>query len=155
MNVITYQDYFKKFITAGLMNSMYEIDLLDLDTASNDLRSGKYKPDHLVLESFTVLTMETHADAIFDQFNGAILVLSPASLRTFGQTEKTALLNTTYQKVATIKRAMIYDKYNTCGIMRGLEVEAFITEKIGPVLDNMYGWRLQFQVNIPLTDALE
>lgn len=154
MNVISYQDYFKKFITAGLVNSMYEIDLLDLDTASNDLRSGKYKPDHLVLESFTVLTTETDADSIWDQFNGAILLLSPASLRTFGQTEKTTLLNTTYQKIATIKRAMIHDKYNTCGIMRGLEVEAFVTEKIGPVLDQMYGWRLQFLLNVSLNDPI-
>ena len=154
MNVISYQDYFKKFITAGLVNSMYEIDLLDLDTASNDLRSGKYKPDHLVLESFTVLTTETDADSIWDQFNGAILVLSPASLRTFGQTEKTTLLNSTFQKIATIKRAMIHDKYNTCGIMRGLEVEAFVTEKIGPVLDQMYGWRLQFLLNVSLNDPI-
>ncbi|MDD3815981.1 MAG: hypothetical protein PHZ02_15200 [Desulfocapsaceae bacterium] len=154
MNVLTYQAYFEKFKTAGLVNSIYEIDLLDLDTAANDLRSGKYKPDHLVMESFTVLTLETNADSIFDQFNGAILVLSPASLRSFGQTEKTALLNATYQKVATIKRAMIHDKYNTCGIMRGLEVEAFVTEKIGPVLDQMYGWRLQFQLNVPLNDTV-
>jgi hypothetical protein len=154
MNVITYQDYFQKFITAGLVNSMYEIDLLDLDTASNDLRSGKYKPDHLVLESFTVLTMETNADTIFDQFHGAILVLSPASLRTFGQTDKTNLLNDTYKKIATIKRAMIHDKYNTCGIMRGLEVESFEIQKIGPVLNQMYGWRLQFHMNVSLNDPI-
>lgn len=154
MNVLSYQEYFEKFRTAGLVNSIYEIDLLDLDTAANDLRSGKYKPDHLVMESFTVLTLETNADSIFDQFNGAILLLSPAALRTFGQTEKTALLNATYQKIATIKRAMIHDKYNTCGIMRGLEVEAFVTEKIGPVLNQMYGWRLQFQINVPLNDTI-
>jgi len=154
MNVITYQQYFQRFITAGLVNSIYEIDLLDLDTASNDLRSGNFKPDHLVLESFTVNTQEVTADNIYDQFHGAILLLSPASLRKFGQSEKTALLNETYKKVATIKRAMIHDKYNTCGIMRGLEVEAFVTEKIGPVLNQMYGWRLQFQLDVPLNNPI-
>ncbi len=154
MNVITYQDYFRKFITAGLVNSIYEIDLLDLDTASKDLRSGKYKPDHLLLESFTVLTSMTTADSIYDQFHGAILVLSPASIRTLGQTEKSKLLNDTYKKIATIKRAMIHDKYNTCGYMRGLEVESIETQKIGPVLDQMYGWRLQFRLDVDLNTPI-
>jgi hypothetical protein len=155
MNVITYQDYFKKFVTAGLVNSMYEIDLLDLDTASNDLRSGSYKPDHLVLESFTVLTEEVTADTIFDQIYGAVLLLSPASLRTFGQADKTKLLNDTYKKIATLKRAMIQDKYHTCGgFMRGLEVNSIEITKVGPVLNQMYGWRLQFQTNIHINDPL-
>lgn len=155
MNVITYQQYFEKFKTAGLVNSMYVIDLLDLDTASNDLRSGNYKPDHLVLESFTVLTEEVTADTIFDQVHGAVLLLSPASLRTFGQSEKTALLNSTYQKIATLKRAMIQDKYQTCGsIMRGLDVNSIEINKIGPVMNQLYGWRLQFQVNIHINDTV-
>jgi len=154
MNVTTWENYFRKFITVQLVNSMYQIDLLDLDTAMKDLRSGKYAPDNLVLESFTVNTDVVHADDIYDIFYGAVLVLTPAPIRTLDQAAKTTILNSTYTKTATIKRTMIFDKYHSCDVMRGLVVESMQIEKLGPVLDNMYGWRLMFQIDIPLTDPL-
>jgi hypothetical protein len=154
MNVVTYEQYWNKFITAGLVNSIYTIDLLDLDTATNDLRGGKYKPDHLVLESFTVQTDLVHADDIYDVFYGAVLVLAPAPIRALDQSVKTDILNSTYKKAATIKRAMISDKYNNCDWMKGLEVESIQIEKIGPVLNQQYGWRIQFRIDINITDPL-
>ena len=154
MNVTTYEQYFAKFLTAGLVNSLYHIDLLDLDTATNDLRGGKFKPDFLVLESFTVGTSEVHADDLYDTFWGAVLILSPAPIRTLTQTVKTTLLNATYVKTATIKRAMIQDKYNNCDWVRGLDIESMMIEKIGPVLDQHYGWRLQFRIDISMDHAI-
>jgi hypothetical protein len=35
-----------------------------------------------------------------------------------------------------------------------LEVESFEIQKIGPVLDQMYGWRLQFHMNVSLNDPI-
>lgn len=154
MNVKTWEEYFEKFVTAGVVNSLYHIDLLDLDTATNDLRSGKYKPDHLVLESFTIGTNEVHADEIYDVFYGAVLVLSKNAIRTMTQENKTELLNSTYQKAALIKRTMLQDKYNNCDWMRGLEPQSILIEKLGPVLDQLYGWRIQFQINIHIDDPL-
>ena len=148
MNVITYEEYFRKFVIAGIAGSMYHIDLLDLDTAAGDLRSGRYAPDHLILESFTVNTDLQHADQIFDQFLGAVLILAPSNIRTLNQQAKTQLLNSTFESIALIKRSMIQDKYSGCHLMEGLVVQSMITEKVGPVLDGFFGWRLQFQVNI-------
>jgi hypothetical protein len=155
MNPTAWETYFGKFVTLGVVNSMYLIDLLDLDTATKDLKSSHYAPDHLVLESFTVGTAMANPDQIYDLFTGAVLVLSPAQIRLFDQSAKSALLSKTYHTAALIKRTMIRDKYDRCDFTRGLDVRSMQIEKIGPVLDNLYGWRLQFSLMVDLNDPLQ
>lgn len=153
MNVEQYNNYFDKFREPiGLVNSLYQIDLLDLNSAMNDLKGGKYLPDHLVLEAFTVGTSEVNADNIQELFFGALLLIRPIDIRDNSQIAKTNILNDTYRKTAQIKRAMISDKLNTCTFMRGLDIDSIMIEKIGPVLNNQFGWRLSYQININIDD---
>ena len=149
MDVVDYTDYFKQF--AGdekICKSFYEIDLLDMKKATEDIRGGEYKDDILILEDFTVGTVAKNMDQINDKFFGALLVVGKYGIRGGTSQEKQDLKNRTFNEIVAIREAMIADKRRGCNLMSGLELNNFLIEKVGPILDQDYGWRLSFELLI-------
>lgn len=150
MTVEEYNGYFEKFITTHKwIEKVYPIDLLDFETAANDVKKMDEDPI-LCLEDFTVGTIARNIDQVMDVYQGALVVLSKLSIRRSAEDEKTELLSKIFTIIQNIKKTMIADKCSSCTWISGLKAERFLVQKVGPVLDQRYGWRLQFEIHEPL-----
>jgi hypothetical protein len=159
MDVKGYNDFFKKFLdkdkylppvgdSVSIVKSFYEIDLLDMQKATADLKANKYKDDKLILEDFTVGTVAKNMDQVNDKFMGAFLVIGQFNIKGGSNEDKTTLKNKTFNEAKLIINTMIAGKRSGCNVMAGLDVNSIVMEKVGPVLDQHYGWRVSFDLLI-------
>lgn len=140
-----YQDYFEQFKASGLVQSIYQIDLLDLDTARAAI--AKLQEPVLVVEDFSVATQGKDADHLIDRYIAAVVVLKKASLRGSTESNRKQVLQETFDISRQIKQQLIRD-YNTgIPVITHLKPATFQLDKIGPALDNRYGYRLQFEIH--------
>ena len=79
-----------------------------------------------------------------DNITGALAIIEPVPDRDSNEAVKKESLSKTYDIAVQIKAKMKEDHINTCTTMQGLNVGSFNLQKVGPVFDNMYGWRLTF-----------
>ena len=148
IDVATWETFCNRFRDEfHIVESVYPIDILDMQTATEEIR--KLKSPILVCEDFTVSTIAHKADNINDNFMLALLVLEKFTVRNNKAADKSALLQSTYSSIKEIKNLMIAGKLSTCEFVSGLNIESMLIEKVGPVLDQHYGWRLSFDIITP------
>jgi len=152
LDLIEFESYLEKFKDPlGLVSTFYHIDLFDMDKVINDLKTGDKPDPKMLVEDPTITTDGANLDQIRDVWHGAISIVKKKSKKgNFTQAEKTALLNEMFIICRTIKKTMIFDKKNNCDFMKHLTWKSFEMNKIGPIADSHFGWRLSFKISSDL-----
>ena len=116
----------------------------DMDEIFTKINAAKGKL--LALESFSG-SLTGSADDVSNVIDGAFLVLKHAKPSNLDDRE--AALTETHALGNQIVAKMINDLYNEDPLIAGLGVSSFDWGKVGPIFDNYYGWRFQFQFIVP------
>jgi len=156
-----YQDYFEDLATAhkAIQHTEAKKRFCDVDPEEiiKGLRTGiDYKNYCLILESFDVRGADRYSDNPRGIYSGAFWVIKhcKASDYTMKKTILNESLDIVYAILARIKKEKeIIPKQAT--IPHFVDVNSFSINKIGPVGDNCYGWRTEFNFNNSLSQALK
>ena len=150
MDLSIYYSYWQKYKDSlNLVKSIHNVDVFDIEeTMSYIKRQGK--GPHLVVEDPSIDTAGRSVDNIVDNTTSAILVLEKLKIRTDKATDRNTLLVNTFNVARDIQKQMLSDAESGCGFLRGLQYNKFSLDKVGPLGDSLYGWRLQFIIKSPL-----
>ncbi len=149
INFATYENYFQKLSNNHVaIEKFYPIDLDDMQNAMTEIRTLAAST-LLVLEAYAVGKNGVSADQVFDCPTAAYLILKKiTNTRGNIKDERKAILNETEiwcnDFEARIKKDSTLPRYT---FLSELDIFSLNREKIGPVLDNYYGWRTTFRFN--------
>lgn len=143
MNFNQYKNYFKS-IQEDNSNTIVDFHVGNMEEVLLDELPRDMQTPLLFLEVYTKSTHMATLDNIKDNIAAALLILKAVPERDSDEEDMVSALNDTEVLIEVIKKQMVYDSTHECDTMRGLYVDSFRTQKVGPVFDNMYGWRLSF-----------
>lgn len=151
MDLGTYYAYWQKYMTdPELVKSIKNIDIFDLEeTLSYIKKQGAGM--HLAIEDPSVGTGGNSVDNVLESYVGAVVILGKLNIRKDKAAERNQLLVDTFAIAQQIKIQMLKDAEAGCGMLHGLQYNRFELDKVGPLGDSLYGWRLQFELRTSLT----
>ena len=125
----------------NLVKSVYEIDIANFDQCLKEIKS--LEAPVLVTEAFSIRP----SSEITDKYSTAFTVLMQLHQREQSPETKEDLLADTQQIIFAIRRLMLDLKESSqCTLMRNLEPRSISINKVGPLADSMFGWRMTFDI---------
>jgi len=150
MDLGNYYNYWKKYRDeVKLVTSIHNVDIFDLNETMNYVKNQGKGP-HLVVEDPSVRSGGNSVDNVVEVAVAAILVIDKLHIRKDKAKDRNQLLIDTFEIAKQIKIQMLADAEEGCTMLRGLQYRRFELDKVGPLSDSLYGWRLQFEYHTPL-----
>lgn len=138
-----YYSYFEKYKIGNVLTVHY-VDVFELGETLTKIKS-QGDGFHLAVEDPSVPTTGNNFDNAIDRFIGAVVVLGKLTMRKDKVADRNKLLADTFTIAQAIKKQMMTDSALGCGLLRDLQFKAFELDKVGPLGESLYGWRLQFE----------
>jgi hypothetical protein len=115
-------------------------------------KTGKYA---LILEDFEQGLSETNQDQQYFSISGAFWIMAETGRddATKRAAVKTGSLEVTKEVIAKMQEYS-RDETEPYHWLKDLVDGSFMTQKLGPIWDNCYGWRTEFEVWIPANEEL-
>lgn len=123
---------------------------MDIEEVLTGLRY-KLKSKSLILESPEKNTRDAFSDNPRKIITGAFLIVGPVKKNDF--TDEVAVLDKCEEISEDILSKIVNDcskfKRNSSwtGAIKGFDPNSIRSQKVGPLFDNFYGWRTEFQIN--------
>jgi len=147
INITEYENYFKNLATLNKkVEAFHKLDLFDVDSSLEKLREKPVKTV-LLLETYAVRKYAVNSDQVFDMPVGAFLVMqSIENVREDLNTQRDAILKETELICNSMEARLKHDMENENSFIADLDINSLVREKIGPDLDNRWGWRVMFKL---------
>lgn len=146
INIADYEKYFENIVTINKKIDGFEkLDLHDVSSAIDNLRDKSAKTV-LLLETYAVGKSSRSNDQIYDIPDGAFLIMQKlTNPRGNKKQQRDEILQETEQIANQVEARMKFDFEKGETFLADLELTSFTREKIGPDLDNRWGWRVMFR----------
>lgn len=139
-----FYEYWNQFLDSKLINKIYLIDIFELGETLNAIKSQQ-KGLSLAVEDPSFRDGGNSIDNLNTTITGAIVVLSKIDIRKDKNAERRLALSQSLNAINTIKKQMLKDSVDQ-PCLRNLQYRTIETDKIGPLGDSLYGWRMQFDI---------
>ena len=146
INITEYENYFENIVAINnRINGFEKLDLHDVSSAIDNMREKSVKTV-LLVETYAVGKSARNKDQVFDTPAGAFLIMQKIeNPRGDKKKQRDDILKETEQIANQVEARMKYDFDNENSFLADLELTSFTREKIGPDLDNRWGWRVMFR----------
>jgi hypothetical protein len=147
ISITEYEKYFENLASFNNnIEAFHKLDLFDIDSSLAKLREKPVKTV-LLLETYAVRKYASNSDQVFDTPVGAFLVMqSIDNPRGDLNTQRDAILKETEQICNSMEARLKHDMEAENSFMADLDINSLVREKIGPDLDNRWGWRVMFKL---------
>lgn len=155
MTIVEYKNYFKT--AAENHKDILHVDgtsehfiKINVEEVISGLKSKLLFP-LVAIEMPEIATDDQLSDNVRDIFEGAVIILKPASLTKYDEQFDT--INACFELCKHFRSKMVNDRRKN--ILKHLDVNSFRFVEVGPVYNNLFGCRLEFRLNEPANTYLD
>lgn len=146
MDLEYYYSAWSEFKELSIVNDIHNVDVWDIASTMSKIKSLPAGTVHMVIEDPSVSTKSANADHAEDLYSGAILLLQSVGAKSCNADNRNKLLIDLHNRCQNVKKTLISKKQSNQALWNGLVIGSFEMNKVGPISESLYGWRLQFDI---------